>query len=96
MSSVEYEKRSELNVIIWILKLSFRKAHFWFLGANFKLDDTMEAREVDMKMRLADLQRRYKEKQKELAKIQRKNKKDKQESAASIWRYEVYYGSGWY
>lgn len=57
-----------------------------FLVDNFKLDDTMEAREVDMKMRLADLQRRYKEKQRELAKIQRRNKKEKIESTTPTVR----------
>lgn len=35
--------------------------------------ETMEGPELSMRVKLADLQRRYKEKQKELAKLQRKH-----------------------
>lgn len=35
--------------------------------------ETMDGQELAMRVRLAELQRRYKEKQKELAKLQRKH-----------------------
>ncbi|XP_077968645.1 uncharacterized protein LOC120344037 isoform X2 [Styela clava] len=59
-------------------KLKFTKEDEVTAATGIKLD-SMDggALEIDMKMRMADLQRRYKEKQKELAKIQRRNKKEK-------------------
>lgn len=35
--------------------------------------DSMDGQELEMRVRLAELQQRYKEKQKELAKLQRKH-----------------------
>ncbi|XP_064179531.1 LOW QUALITY PROTEIN: BAH and coiled-coil domain-containing protein 1 [Anguilla rostrata] len=45
--------------------------------------ETMDGQEVAMRMQLADLQRRYKEKQRELAKLQRKHEHQKQEASRS-------------
>ncbi|KAG2460551.1 BAHC1 protein, partial [Polypterus senegalus] len=43
----------------------------------------MDGQEVAMRMRLADLQRQYKEKQKELAKLQRRHDHEKEETSRS-------------
>ncbi|TRY99905.1 hypothetical protein DNTS_004338, partial [Danionella cerebrum] len=45
--------------------------------------ETLDREELAMRVRLADLQRRYKEKQRELAKLQRKHDHQKEETARS-------------
>ncbi|XP_041076029.1 BAH and coiled-coil domain-containing protein 1-like [Polyodon spathula] len=45
--------------------------------------DRMDSQEVEMRMRLADLQRQYKEKQRELAKLQRRHDHQKEEKSRS-------------
>ncbi|XP_073538671.1 BAH and coiled-coil domain-containing protein 1 isoform X2 [Phyllobates terribilis] len=45
--------------------------------------DHLDTEEVDMRMKLAEIQRRYKEKQRELVKLQRRHDHDKEESSRS-------------
>ncbi|XP_075702268.1 BAH and coiled-coil domain-containing protein 1 isoform X2 [Rhinoderma darwinii] len=45
--------------------------------------DHLDTEEVDMRMKLAEIQRRYKEKQRELVKLQRRHDHDKDESSRS-------------
>ncbi|KAM4664612.1 LOW QUALITY PROTEIN: BAH and coiled-coil domain-containing protein 1 [Discoglossus pictus] len=45
--------------------------------------DQLDTQEVDMRMKLAEIQRRYKEKQRELAKLQRRHDHEKDESSRS-------------
>ncbi|XP_068119288.1 BAH and coiled-coil domain-containing protein 1 isoform X2 [Hyperolius riggenbachi] len=45
--------------------------------------DHLDTQEVEMRMKLAEIQRRYKEKQRELAKLQRRHDHDKEESSRS-------------
>ncbi|XP_028822077.1 BAH and coiled-coil domain-containing protein 1-like [Denticeps clupeoides] len=45
--------------------------------------ETMDVAELAMRVRLAELQRRYKEKQKELTKLQRKHEQQKEETSRS-------------
>uniref|UniRef100_A0A8C6VFY9 BAH domain and coiled-coil containing 1 n=1 Tax=Naja naja TaxID=35670 RepID=A0A8C6VFY9_NAJNA len=45
--------------------------------------ENLDTQEVEMRMRLAELQRRYKEKQRELAKLQRRHDHEREESSRS-------------
>ncbi|XP_040186892.1 BAH and coiled-coil domain-containing protein 1 isoform X3 [Rana temporaria] len=45
--------------------------------------DNLDTQEVEMRMKLAEIQRRYKEKQRELAKLQRRHDHDKEEISRS-------------
>ncbi|KAG8446493.1 hypothetical protein GDO86_014085 [Hymenochirus boettgeri] len=45
--------------------------------------DHLDTQEVDMRMKLAEIQRRYKEKQRELVKLQRRHDHEKEESSRS-------------
>ncbi|XP_041432404.1 BAH and coiled-coil domain-containing protein 1 isoform X2 [Xenopus laevis] len=45
--------------------------------------DDLDTQEVDMRMKLVDIQRRYKEKQRELIKLQRRHDHEKEESSRS-------------
>ncbi|XP_048411390.2 BAH and coiled-coil domain-containing protein 1 isoform X3 [Stegostoma tigrinum] len=63
--------------------LNLRRKYSWSPKAETVAIDGMDTQELEMRMKLAELQRRYKEKQRELAKLQRRHDHERDENSRS-------------